>query len=42
MYRVLIPAMRNMDWDTEIDCMGACDVYDDTLREMFPDWFTEE
>ncbi len=42
MNRVLIPAMRNMDWDTEIDCMGVCDVYDAVLREMFPQWFTEE
>lgn len=41
-YKILIPAMRDRDWDTETECMGIDAAYDSTLREMFPDWFTEE
>jgi len=41
-YGILIPAMREMDWDTEVDCMGVDPVYDNLLRSMFPDWFEDD
>ena len=41
-YRVLIPAMQHHDWDTELDCMGLDDAYDETLRDLHPDWFVTE
>lgn len=40
-YRVLIPAMQDRDWDTEMDCMGKDDVYDDTLKDLHPEWFAD-
>lgn len=41
-YETMIPAMQDMDWDTEIDCMGIDPVYDNLLRESFPDWFKDD
>jgi hypothetical protein len=41
-YEILIPAMQDQDWDTEVDCMHEDPVYDDLLKELHPDWFTEE
>lgn len=41
-YGILIPAMQNRDWDTEVDCMGVDPVYDNLLRSMFPDWFEDD
>ncbi len=33
-YKILIPAMRDRDWDTECECLGIDAAYDKTLREL--------
>lgn len=42
LYEILIPAMQACDWDTELDCMDYDPVYDETIKELEPDWFTED
>lgn len=41
-YEILIPAMQDSDWDTEMDCMGDDSAYDATLRALHPDWFEDD
>lgn len=41
-YEILIPAMQDRDWDTEMDCMGDDSAYDATLRALRPDWFEDD
>jgi len=38
-YEVLIPAMQDRDWDTEMDCLEVDPVYDKTLEGLHPTWF---
>lgn len=42
LYRVLIPAMQDRDWDTETECMDDDEVYDKVLRSLHPEWFDED
>jgi hypothetical protein len=37
-YKRLIVAFQNHDWDTESECMGDDPVYDALLKKMHPDW----
>lgn len=38
-YRIVIPAMESMDWDTQDECEGEDAAYDKVLMELHPDWF---
>lgn len=33
-YKVLIPAMQNCDWDTEYECLEQDEAYDQAMREL--------
>lgn len=39
LYEILIPAMQDRDWDTELDCMGYDPAFDEVLRSLHPHWF---
>lgn len=41
-YRPIIHALEDGDWDTQLDCMGADPAFDDLMREMHPRWFEDE
>jgi hypothetical protein len=41
-YEILIPAMQDRDWDTEMDCLTVDNAYDATLRALHPDWFEND
>jgi hypothetical protein len=41
-YKVIIDAMEHGDWDTQQDCEGCDDSFDEALKELHPDWFGEE
>lgn len=38
MYKILIPAMEDQDWDTQADCIGYDPVFDQVLKELHPEW----
>ena len=38
-YKVLIPAMQDLDWDTEMDCLEQDHAFDAALLELHPDFF---
>ena len=40
-YRVLIPAFQDMDWDTESDVIGQDPAFDRVLEDIYPEWFEE-
>jgi hypothetical protein len=42
LYKRLIPALQNQDWDTEDECMGEDPQYDKALRSLHPEWFRDE
>ena len=41
LYKLIIPALQDADWDTELDCIGRDPAYDHAIRELHPDWFEE-
>lgn len=41
-YRVLIPAMEQADWDTQSECEGSDPAFDAVLRELHPKWYEGE
>ncbi len=36
---ILIPIMEDYDWDTQDECMGEDETFDNVLRELHPNWF---
>jgi len=42
MYRILIPAMQDCDWDTEMDNLDDDPAFDAELESLHPDWFPDE
>lgn len=38
-YKGVIFALENQDWDTQIDCESMDEAYDKALMELHPDWF---
>jgi len=42
LYMKLIPAFQDYDWDTETECMGSDDAFDQALQELHPAWFEED
>lgn len=41
-YKEIIPVFQEYDWDTEIECMGDDNAFDDALKELHPEFFEEE
>ncbi len=40
-YRPVIESLEAGDWDTQDECMGEDEAYDETIKEMHPTWFDE-
>lgn len=41
-YKDLIPAFENEDWDTHDECEGGDPAFDAALYELHPEWCQEE
>lgn len=41
-YKVLINAFEDQDWDTQDECEGEDPAYDAALEELHPEWYEEE
>lgn len=41
-YKGLIEAFEESDWDTQDECMGEDDAYDAAMMELHPDWYEDE
>jgi hypothetical protein len=37
-YKVIIEALEDSDWDTQNECIGNDKAYDIALKELHPDW----
>lgn len=42
LYKKLISAFEDHDWDSQQECEGEDPAYDQALRELHPDWFEED
>lgn len=40
-YKDLINAFENSDWDTQDECMGEDEAYDAALVEVHPGWYED-
>lgn len=38
-YKPIIDELEAGDWDTQDECLGEDDAYDEVMREMHPGWF---
>ena len=38
-YKDLIAALENLDWDRQTECIGISDSFDEALKESYPVWF---
>ena len=41
-YKPIIEALENGDWDTQDECLGTDEAFDEVIKEMHPHWFEEE
>lgn len=41
-YQDLIQDFSDADWDTQDECLGEDDAYDEALYNVFPEWKDEE
>ncbi|MGX6999867.1 hypothetical protein [Caballeronia sp. KNU42] len=41
-YRVLVVAFENMDWDTQMDCMDEDPAFDAVIEDLHPQWFEDD
>ncbi len=37
-YKKLIPAFEDQDWDTQDECMGEDPAFDAAIKELHPTW----
>jgi len=42
LYKRLLDALEDLDWDTQDECMGEDPVFDAVLRAQHPDWYKPE
>ena len=42
LYRRVIPAFEDADWDTPDECMDQDPAFDEVFKEVSPEWFMEE
>jgi len=38
MYKDIIIAFEDMDWDTQDECLGMDKAFDSAMKEIHPDW----
>lgn len=41
-YIPIIEAFEEKDWDTQDECIGEDDAYDEAIMELHPRWFEDE
>lgn len=41
-YAPIIDSLENGDWDTQDECLGEDDAYDEILKAKHPDWFEND
>lgn len=41
-YKGLIDAFEDADWDTQDECVGEDPAYDAALKELHPDWYDDD
>lgn len=41
-YKAIIPAFEDFDWDTQDECMGADEAFDEAIYELHPEYLPEE
>jgi hypothetical protein len=41
-YRQMLKALADLDWDGELECFGIDVIFDETVEEMHPEWFDED
>jgi hypothetical protein len=41
-YKGLISAFEEFDWDTQDECVGEDSAYDSALKELHPEWYEDE
>lgn len=41
-HEILIQAFESMDWDTEVECLGEDEAFDEAMKNLYPNWFEEE
>lgn len=41
-YSPIIASLEEGDWDTQDECLGEDDAYDEVLQEMHPGWYDVE
>lgn len=41
-YIPVIGALEDGDWDTQDECMGEDEAYDEAIKELHPDWYDED
>ena len=39
LYKGIIEALENQDWDTQNECEGQDDAFDKALTKLHPDWY---
>lgn len=37
-YRAIIPAFEDHDWDTQNECEGEDPAFDSVIKELHPEW----
>ncbi len=41
-YRPIIIALENADWDTQDECLDEDEAYDELIKDMHPGWFDDD
>lgn len=41
-YLPIIQSFEDSDWDTQDECMGEDEAYDEVIKELHPTWFDDE
>ncbi len=42
LYKTLIAAFEESDWDTQDECRGEDTAYDKALKKLHPTWFEDD
>lgn len=41
-YAPIIDSLEEGDWDTQDECLGEDDAYDEVLKDKYPSWFESD
>lgn len=42
LYKQIIRALEDNDWDTQDECLELDDCFDEAMKELHPTWFEHE